>query len=371
MTAPMPLLDLDDVDALVGADVDGILRSTAGGGAQIRATLSAVQEGALHRLDGLRPRCVVIVAGDGRAGRAASLVCSLVAARIGFPLVQAPNTPRWVGPLDVVVVAGDDAGDPRLAEAVDSALRRGAEVVVAAPDEGPLGAAAAGRAMVLEPRVAVGPGHDLLRYLAAYLVVLRALDVTHDRSLLPDAADLADAVDSEAVRDSPVNEVFHNPAKSLAARMQGRRIVLAGDGEGALEVARAGAEAVLHAGRVAAVGSLGDVLRASGVLAASAEGAVHADSIFHDPDLDGPAGVEPVRAFVVTFQATRPITERRLAGLPDGDLVATDVGREEDASRGVGTRDSSAAAPSEFEQAAVLVARFDMAAAYLRLTGGH
>ncbi len=160
MTAPSSLLDLDDVDALLAADVDGTLRFAALGGAQIRATAAAVHENALARLHGMQPRSVVLVSGEGSASRAAELTQAAVGSRIGVPVLGAVGTPPWVGPLDVVVVAGDDAGDPRLVESVDSALRRGAEVVVVAPDEGPMRAAGAGRALLLPPRVAVQVSTD-------------------------------------------------------------------------------------------------------------------------------------------------------------------------------------------------------------------
>lgn len=358
MTAPMPLLDLDDSDALVGADVDGMLRSAATGGAQIRATHFAVQEGALDRLKGLRPRSVVLVTGSGRAGRAASLVSALLAPHIGFPVVHVSHTPRWVGSLDVVVVAGDDAGDPRLADAVDGALRRGAEVVVAAPDEGPLRGASAGRAMVLAPRIPSAPQHGLLRFCAVYLAVVATLG-SKPNAAIPNLPELADAVDAEALRDSPVNEVFHNPAKSLAAQMHGRRIVLVGDTEMAVELACAGAETLLHSGRVVAAAELADALRASAVLATGVVDSPHSDPIFHDPDIDGPVGDDPVRFFALASQASRHVTERRLSGLSDGVMVMTDP----DEMGGV--------VSSEFEQAAVLATRLDMAAAYLRLTGGR
>ncbi|NLE81167.1 MAG: tobH protein [Rhodococcus sp.] len=358
MTAPMPLLDLDDGDALVGADVDGMLRSAATGGAQIRATHSAVQEGALDRLQGLRPRSVVLVTGSGRAGRAASLVTALLAPHLGFPVVHVSHTPRWVGSLDVVVVAGDDAGDPRLADAVDGAVRRGAEVVVAAPDEGPLRGASAGRAMVLAPRIPAAPQHGLLRFCAVYLAVVATLEAKPNTAM-PNLSDLADAVDAEALRDSPVNEVFHNPAKSLAAQMHGRRIVLVGDTESAVELACAGAEALLYSGRVAAAAELADALRAGAALASTVVESPHADPIFHDPDLDGPVADEPVRFFALAPQESRHVTERRLVGLSDGVLVVADPDEVD------------GAASSRFEEAAVLATRLDMAAAYLRLTGGR
>ncbi|MGY2019609.1 hypothetical protein [Nocardia gipuzkoensis] len=176
MIAGTPVLDLDDAASLEAADAGGALRSAASGGAQVRATAAAVGEDALARLADLRPRSVVFVSGSGRAARAAGLLVAALGDRAGLPVVPAAALPPWVGPLDVVLVSGDDAGDPRLIDAVDRALRRGAEVVVAAPHEGPLRAAAAGRAAVLEPRVPVLGHNRLLRFLAAGIAVLRAVD---------------------------------------------------------------------------------------------------------------------------------------------------------------------------------------------------
>ncbi|MCQ4121456.1 tobH protein [Rhodococcus tibetensis] len=356
MTAPTPLLDLDDGDALVAADTLGVLRSAAMGGAHIRATRSAVEEGALERLRGLRPRSVVVVTGSGRASRGAAILTAVLAERIGFPLVRAASTPVWVGPLDVVVVAGDDAGDPRLVQAIDAAVRRGAEVVVAAPDEGPLQAVAAGRVLMFSPRIQALTRHGLLRYFAVLLAVLRVVGSERWGDEVPDLEQLADAVDNEALRDRPTNEVFHNPAKSLASRMQGRRVVLTGDTESAMELARHGAEALLHAGRVATASELSDVLSAASTFRVAA---TVTDPIFHDPELDGPPSASPVRTFVFSAEAEKMLTERKTAVLGDADLV---VAASDEA--------TPPSQRSELEQAAVLVGRLDMTAAYLQLIGG-
>ncbi|MEV0946033.1 tobH protein [Rhodococcus sp. NPDC049939] len=357
MTAPTPLFDLDDGDALVAADTEGVLRSAAMGGAQIRATRSAMEDGVLDRLQGLRPRSVVVVTGAGRAGRGAAILTAVIAERIGFPLLRAPGTPLWVGPLDIVVVAGDDPGDPQLVEAVDTAVRRGAEVVVAAPDEGPLRSAAAGRVAMFAPRVQVLRRHGLLRYFAVLLAVLRAVGSEQWRDEVPDLEQLADAADAEALRDRPGGEVFHNPAKSLASRMLGRRIVLTGDTASGVEIARHGAEALLHAGRVTTASELSDVLSSAGVFRAQSH--MQHDSIFHDPELDGPSAVSPVRTFVMTAEVDRLATERKTVVLGDVDLVLASSDEE-----------SITAVRPELEQAVVLVGRLDMTAAYLQLIGG-
>ena len=202
MIAGTPVLDLDDVASLEAADSGGTLRSAASGGAQVRATAAAVGEGVLTRLGDMRPRSLVIVTGAGRAARAAGLLTACLGDRAALPIVPVTTIPQWVGPLDVVLVAGDDAGDPRVIGAIDRALHRGAEVVVAAPDEGPLRTAAAGRAAMLPPRVPVLDHNRLLRYLAIGIAVLQAIDPMHIGPLTPDLEALADALDAEVPRSS-------------------------------------------------------------------------------------------------------------------------------------------------------------------------
>lgn len=384
MTAPSSLVDLDDVDALLAADVDGTLRFAALGGAQIRATAAAVHENALSRLHGMRPRSVVLVSGDGSASRAAELTQAAVGNRVGVPVLGSVGTPPWVGPLDVVVVAGDDAGDPRLVEAVDSALRRGAEVVVVVPDEGPMRAAGAGRALILPPRVTVPDHYGLLRYLAAFLAVLVAVEAERSSRIIPDLDRLADAVDAEAVRNHPSNEVFHNPAKSLAARMQGRRVVLTGDSRTTALVARHGSETLLRVGAGVAVATdLPDAV--SGVRTFPAAAVAGFDPFFHDEELDGPAPAPAVRVIVLAFDANRAAVERRVAALPDADVVVADGtdGVPDLSASGLSASelsvpDLSASGPpgsggtrTDLEQLALLVGRLEMSAAYLRLIGGN
>ena len=118
MIAGTPVLDLDDAASLEAADVGGVLRSAASGGAQVRATAAAVHEQILAPLADIRPRSVVLVSGSGRAARAARLLLAALGDRAGLPIVAVNALPPWVGPLDVVLVAGDDAGDPRLIDAV-------------------------------------------------------------------------------------------------------------------------------------------------------------------------------------------------------------------------------------------------------------
>ncbi|MFC9438693.1 tobH protein [Nocardia sp. NPDC057030] len=384
MIAGTPVLDLDDAASLEAADTGGALRSAASGGAQVRATAAAVGEDALARLDGLRPRSLVLVSGSGRAARAASLLVAALGDRAGLPVVPVSALPPWVGPLDVVLVAGDDAGDPRLTDAVDRALRRGAEVVVAAPIEGPMRAVAAGRAAVLAPRVQVLDHNRLLRFLAAGIAVLRAIDPSRSGAFVPDLTDLADLLDAEALRAGPTNEVFRNPAKTLASRMHQRGVVLAGDSPAAAELAGHGAEVLLQsAGRVATAVDLAEAVAArSRMVEAAGESAPGFDPMFHDEELDGPVQVERIRVFVLSADADQSVVRRRIAvfggtgsGLVDADLVNAELDLLH-----TGLIDPSVPAPArpeepvpgsggELEQLAVLAVRLEMAAAYLRLIG--
>jgi hypothetical protein len=367
MIALPPIFDLDDAASLEAADTQsGALRSAASAGAQVRATAAAVGEGLLDRLTDLRPRGVVIVAGAGRARRAAALTGALLAEHAGLPISVVAAAPPWVGPLDAVIVAGDDAGDPRLADAVDRAVRRGAEVVVTTPDEGPMRAASAGRAMLLPPRVAVLPHNTLLRHLAVMLAVLGRVDPQHCASIVGDLDRLADALDAEAVVGHPRNEVFHNPAKALAARMQGRRVVFAGDSPVTAELAAHACEVLLReAGLVAVAAELSDAVAAApqfGAVAALAD----YDPLFHDEQLDGPAPRDPVRAFVFSVEADRRAAERRIALLPDADLVTAGGDELPERER----LDQPAGSVGVTEQLATLIVRIEMAAAYTKLIGG-
>ncbi|PKV80009.1 tobH protein [Nocardia fluminea] len=391
MIAGTPVFDLDDAESLAAADTGGALRSAASGGAQVRATAAAVAETSLiERLSDLRPRSVVLVAGSGRAARAAGLLVATLGDRAGLPIVAVTALPPWVGPLDVVLVAGDDAGDPRLIDAVDRALRRSAEVVIAAPNEGPLRAVAAGRAIVLEPRVPVLDHNRLLRFLAVGIAVLRGVDAQRSGPATPDLTALADMLDAEALRDGPTNEVFHNPAKTLAARMHGVGVVLAGDSPAAVELAGHGAEVLLQsAGRLASAADLADAVAAVGRLAAASGGTAPGfDPLFHDEELDGPAPVDRVRVLALSVHPDQAAARRKLAvfegagaGLVDADLVHADVDvlQSQLADPGAAPAIERTAADSaaggghgsELEQLAVLAVRLEMAAAYLRLTGAH
>ena len=358
MSAAHATVDLDDTAGLLEADRDGLLRFAAMAGAQVRATAAAVEEGALESVvSDQRPRTVIWLAGRGPAESAGAMLVAALGATAAQPIVVAAQVPPWIGPLDVLIVAGDDPADPVLVSAAAMAVRRGARVVIAAPYEGPLRDATAGRAAVLAPRLWVPDEFGLCRYLAAGLAALGAVD----SGLRTDLAALADELDAEALRNSAVREVFTNPAKALAERMTGRQAVLAGDCPGTLALARHGAVVMLRVGgHTVAPAGLADALVAlrRGVATRFAD---PVDALFHDEEIDGPLPSRP-RVLALTLADERSLLGPRVAGMDDVDLVGVEDVGEAGSVPATGGRAE--------QQLATLAVRLEMAAVYLRLAGG-
>lgn len=360
MSAAQSVVDLDDADGLIAADRDGLLRAASMAGAQVRATAAAVEEGALESVaGGARPRTVIWVAGRGSAATAGTMLAAVLGESAGAPIVLASGAPPWIGPLDVLVVAGDDPGDPALAAAAATAVRRGARVVVVSPYEGPLRDATASRAAVLAPRLPGDDAFGLCRYLAAGLAAVAAVD----GALSFDIAAIADELDAEALRSSAARELFTNPAKALAHRMSSYRVVLAADSAPTLALAHHACAVVLReAGEIVGAAGLSDVLvalrdRAAGGLGGNSFEA----SLFHDEQFDGPLP-ERLRVLALTLHDERAVVAARVAGLANVDVVSSeDVPDPGSAPVGVGGVE---------QQLAVLAVRLEMAAVYLRLVRG-
>ena len=117
MSTPHATIDLDDVDSLLAADSRGLLRAASMAGAQVRATAAALEEGVLEAVAADDPpRTVIWVAGRGNAETAGSILAAALAGSAAAPIVIGSEAPPWIGALDVLVVAGDDPGDPALVE---------------------------------------------------------------------------------------------------------------------------------------------------------------------------------------------------------------------------------------------------------------
>ncbi|BBX26823.1 TobH protein [Mycolicibacterium alvei] len=356
MNAVDATVDLDDGDGLLAADRNGLLRAAAMAGAQVRSTAAALAEGVL---DSLRadnpPRTVIWVAGRGTAEDAGAMLAGALGASIAAPIVVAAETPPWLGALDVVVVAGDDPGDPALVNAAATGVRRGARVLIVAPHEGPLRDIAAGRAVVLAPRLWVPDDFGLTRYLAAGLAALHIVDP----GMRVDLAALADELDAEALRNSPGRDLFTNPAKTLAERMSADAVVLAGDNPATLALARHGATVMLRvAGEVVAAAGLGDVLAA---IASGGAARPATRSLFHDEEIDGPLP-RRMRTFALITDTERQLVGARVSGFDDITVIgAEDVPDQAGTPLPVGRPE---------QQLAVLAVRMEMTAVYLKLVRG-
>jgi hypothetical protein len=349
-------IDLDDAEGLIAADREGLLRAASMAGAQVRATAAALDEGALDPLrSDMPPRTVIWVAGRGPAETAGLVLAAALSGSAAAPIVVAPEVPPWVGALDVLVVAGDDAMDPALVNAAATGIRRGARVIVVAPDEGPLQDVTAGRAVMLAPRLRIPDGFGFARYFAAGLATLR----TVDPGMQVDIAGLADELDVEALGNSAGRELFTNPAKALADRMAGRDVVLAGDSAATLALARHGGAVLLGVGYqpVAAVGLADLIVALRGGIASGA--ADYETSLFHDEELDGPLPAR-IRAVVLAVGDERPTIASKISGY-EGVVVVS----SED------VPDVAAPTGRRLEQQlATLALRLEMAAVYLRLVRG-
>ncbi|WP_020496355.1 SIS domain-containing protein [Sciscionella marina] len=360
----MALLDdalLDDPAKLAEVDRGGLLRAAAGAGAQVRATAEAAAETGIEDLHGSSPRALVLLTRPGASTDTARLVAALLGAACPIPVVAAEQAPSWIGPLDVVLASTDDPGDRELALSIDLAARRGASVVLAAPDEGPVAAAAAGKARLLPARVPMPHGFAFPRAVAAALATVRALGLfgTGEPDLL---AVLADALDGEAERDQPGAESFVNPAKLLAQRLAGRTPLLWGTDPVATAVAaHAGSALAAHAGVVADVCDVRAVVERPALRAAALRDSSDTD-IFADPEFDEIGTAPPVRPLLFTVaedEATQQVSqaaERTFTGI---DVLSSAEELTAQAGRHVGAC-----------AAMVLTVRLEFAAIYLGLATG-
>ncbi len=350
---------LGDPRALAALDTGGALRSAATAGAQVRSAAHGAEEAGVTSLRGHRPRALVLVRRPGTSGSAAGVLAALLGPGCPVPVVVADAVPGWAGPLDVVWAHTADAEDAELADGIGRAVRRGVEVVLSAPHDGPVAAAGAGRIRLVEPRIPVPPGLDLPRALAVGLVLVAALELLPG-SLDPRLDELADQLDAEAERNQPGHEPFMNPAKALALRVDGHTPLLWGADAPAAAAAAHGAFALaVHAGVVAHADEIGRAAQAVG-LRRALDVAARGRDVFHDPFADdlGEAAAVPPRLVLLATGDDDPgqsILRRTGRGWPSGDVLHP----VEEVPRG--------ARHAVLLRAAVLASRLDVAAVYLGL----
>jgi hypothetical protein len=328
---------LDDEAALARGDVR--LRYLAEGGARVRREAVAAQEAvgvAVERLSEGQARAVVAAGPDSRLLRAVlEPVCPV-------PFVAWPGhgLPGWAGSLDLVVVLAPDGRDVATAAAVAEAVRRGCQLVVAAPEGSLVADHAQGRYATLLP---TQTGDQL----AVAVVVLDLLDRVH---LGPrtDPEVIATALDEVAVACGPHRDIAVNPAKILAIGIADSNPIFWG---GTVLAARAGrriAESVRRAtGRTALAADAEHLLP---ILAATAPA-----DVFADPVADGGPARRPALVVLDDGSTEPAVRETRE--------------RLEEAAHGVGVRVEtiSSEADGHVARYAAMLSSGMYAAAYLQL----
>ena len=266
---------LDDANAL--ASVDLRLRTLAEAGARVRReavdAAEASPEGA-GGAAGQRPRAVVAAGPDSRLLRAVlEPWCP-----VPFVAWPAAGLPGWAGGMDLVVILAPEGSDTGSASAAAEAVRRGCQLVVAAPARSLVAEHAAGRWTTVLPTTT---GDQL----ATAMVMLDHLDRLSLGSRV-DPEEVAGALDRVALACSPHRDLSVNPAKALAIALADARPVVWGGSVLAARAARRVAESLRRvSGRSALAGDAEQLLP---VLEATRR-----RDVFEDPFADPPAELRP------------------------------------------------------------------------------
>lgn len=255
-------------------------------GAQLRAVGGAAPQ--LERLRGMQPRSLVVVGTDQTALAAARASVALQGP-LELPVVVAGALPAYVGPLDVVLFAGDTGSREEDLRGLLTAAARGAETVLAGPARGLLLDDAPAATTVI-PALPTAAGPSPARTMAAVGAVLASL--TRDAAVIAEQCDLlADAVDEELTSLSPERDASVNPARQLREFAGGARVLHSGAGPTGAAVA----ELAAHLWSARGIPS-GYVHPEELALALEDAGgtAPAGQDLFHDPFLDGPLQLVPL-----------------------------------------------------------------------------
>ena len=329
---------LDDERAL--ATIDELLRSLAASGARVRREAAGaaepLAEATRRAAETGRPRAVVAAGPDSRLLRAVlEPFCP-----VPFVAWPAPGLPGWAGSLDLVVVLAPTGSDPGEASAAAEAVRRGAQLVVAAPEGSLVAQHAEGRDSTLIP---VESG-DTLALAILMLTYLNSIGLGPEA----DADDVADALDDVATACSPHRDISVNPGKILALSLADSLPVVWGGSVLAARAARRVAEGLRRAsGRGAIAGDADDLLP---VIEAA-----RPRNVFDDPFADEQATVRPVLV-ILDDGASGPIMVEQRRSLTE----AADA-------RGVRVEVVDSSATTEVARYASLLLQGTYSAEYLRL----
>ncbi|UGQ09543.1 mannose-6-phosphate isomerase [Yinghuangia sp. ASG 101] len=360
---------LDDADGLGRADTGQCLLTLAGAGAHVRRASWAVAEAGLGTAArGDRPR-IIAVAVAPHCGPVTASLDALTASGASVPIVEVSGDilPGWIGPLDLLVLAGPRGEERALLALVRQAYRRGCGVAVVAPEGSSLDAAAEqARGLRLHtPAAPVGaPERVAARdafwpLLGGLLALARSYGVgSYGPGESFDA--LADRLDAVGLRCRPSAETYLNPAKSLALDLSGAVPVIWGTGPiMGVAAARFAAALTSVAGLPALHGTLPDAAVDSGNLFDGSLGRASGDS--DDFFRDRVEEPEPMRLRpVVLVDDSEPGIRRQV------DLV-----RRVAVDLALPFNEITAEGPDPLARFGEVVALGDFAAVYLALTTGH
>lgn len=282
---------LNDEGQLAAADEQGILRSLAGSGAQVRQALQLAQETPMDEWSQLpRPRAIVVAARGG-----SSVVADAVATLVGrtgpVPVIalSGGTLPSWVGAVDLVIGVSLSGRADGTVAIVQEAGRRGALVLTVGRDDTALhqasqwargvhiGLPAAESGVITVPTSRTA----LWSLLTPALVACQKLGLLVEQSV--DLLAVAAVLDTEAEKCRPSSESFVNPSKVLALELDECIPVVLGTDDASVLAARRAAAVLSRTARVPAVhGGLPNdasevVATFGGPFAASSEESLFAD----------------------------------------------------------------------------------------------
>jgi glucose/mannose-6-phosphate isomerase len=353
---------LDDTVAFAALDPSEMLRATAGAGAQVRASLAAVQEASLDPLGvDSRPRAIV-VAGMGGSGISGDVLATLTSAAAPIPVIvhRGYGLPGWVGAADLVMaVSCSGRTEETLSSAVEAA-RRGTRLLGVGTADSPLDLHCRSEHGAFVPvTAAIAPRASLWALAVPLLVVAERFGLL---SLGPSYADLEAAaarLESIAEMCRPDRESFVNPAKTLAAELVGSLPMFWGGGDvGPIAALRASCQLMENAKWPAVWGALPE--------------AHHNQSVSLDGGLAGGSADEDIfRDRVEDADQLR----LRLVLLRDDDGTGLAAARADASvtvagSRGVAVSVLAAEGTSPVERLASLIGLLDFASVYVALATG-
>lgn len=313
------------------------LRRLASTGARIRRAALYERVGHLERAD--RPRGILALGSEARLVRAVlEFACP-----VPFMAWPGPGLPAWVGPLDMTVVMGDDETPEWVVQCAAEAARRGATLIVAAPDTSTLAQATASPRTTLIPTTEADP----LASAVAVLSILGELGL----GPMVDTGYVADAADLVAEACAPSRDLSDNPGKEMALCLADTLPLIWGGTVLAGRASRRIAEAVRRAcGRPALAADAGEL---DTLLAA-----VRPRDPFADP-IDGDADTQPCLVLLDDDKLTDRLggVARRLAARAEG--VGVRVARVSSGDADLGS--------SEVERYVTLLQKGLYGAAYLEI----